>query len=116
MCLSVLTPFPWNRARYHHVYRPLEVITHVAPRWPGTPSVDGAFTESYGAIPHLPLFHDSNGTSMIVSRPRDVPSLELDPSRPPSMVVAQPRDVPSLELDPSHAIRTDCASSASCRI
>ena len=62
--------------------------------------MDGAFTESYAAVSHLLLFHDSNGASMIV-QPRDVPSLELDPSLPPSIIVSQPRDVPSLELDPS---------------
>jgi hypothetical protein len=38
---------------------------------------------------------------MIISQPRDVPSLELDPSLPSSVIIAQPRDVPSLELDPS---------------
>ncbi|MGD0393455.1 MAG: hypothetical protein ABSC41_12525, partial [Acidimicrobiales bacterium] len=60
--------------------------------------MDGASTESYDALSHLLLFHDSIGARMIVE-PRDVPSLELDPSLPPSMIVTQPRDVPSLELD-----------------
>ncbi len=61
----------------------------------------GACTESYGAISHPLLFHDSNGARMILSQPCDVPSLELDPSLPSSMIVSPPCDVPSLELDPS---------------
>ena len=51
-------------------------------------------------VPSLEL-DPSLPPSMILSQPRDVPSLELDPSLPPSMILSQPRDVPSLELDPS---------------